>query len=365
MKNEFGNKLSIARNMAGYSMQELADRVNLSKQSISKYEAGLINPDSTVLIKLAEALGVQLDFFTDEVGPNSIELKGIKHREKHRLSDSEFSVIKKLTVQYISRLIELELLATDQKSFVNPVSDLSIESTKDAEKAAKTLRKKWGLGEQPIRNVVLLLEEKGIKVYCVKHNTSFQGFSAWANKVPVIVLNSTVEEKTRIRFSAIHELGHLLLNISNDISDDGLIEAICDAFAGEVLFPSSMVIVEFGKERSMISQQELVNIKEKFGISIKAIMVRAREAGVVSSNIYKVWTDNYNQWYSNSSNFGRFQSDEEPKRFDQLLFHCLIEQKISIRKAAQLKDLKESSFRKYFSRNISLFNPEKYADYYQ
>jgi Zn-dependent peptidase ImmA (M78 family) len=53
------------------------------------------------------------------------------------------------------------------------------------------------------------------------------------------------------------------------------IEKMCDAFAGAVLLPSEILLQEFGKNRTAISMPELRRIKELYGISIAAIMVRA------------------------------------------------------------------------------------------
>jgi transcriptional regulator with XRE-family HTH domain len=65
MKEQIGNRIKSARKLAGFSLRELADLLNgiVSHNAISKYEKGLMMPDSKVLIALSKALNVKTDFF--------------------------------------------------------------------------------------------------------------------------------------------------------------------------------------------------------------------------------------------------------------------------------------------------------------
>ena len=60
----FGRRLRLARKRAGLSMRSLAERMDpkITAQAISKYEAGKMMPSSAVLVGLAKALDVSLDF---------------------------------------------------------------------------------------------------------------------------------------------------------------------------------------------------------------------------------------------------------------------------------------------------------------
>ena len=65
MKQIFSQRLKSARLMNGLSMDSLCEKINniVSKQSISKYEKGIMMPESTILIALSKALNVNVDFF--------------------------------------------------------------------------------------------------------------------------------------------------------------------------------------------------------------------------------------------------------------------------------------------------------------
>ncbi|MBO5228496.1 MAG: helix-turn-helix domain-containing protein [Lachnospiraceae bacterium] len=50
--------LKVLRKQKGFSQEELAVRVNVVRQTVSKWEKGLSVPDADALVKLAEVLGV-------------------------------------------------------------------------------------------------------------------------------------------------------------------------------------------------------------------------------------------------------------------------------------------------------------------
>jgi transcriptional regulator with XRE-family HTH domain len=62
----FGRRLKLARKLAGFTMKDLAAKVNLSALTVSKFERELAEPTPEQLEELAEALKVRVDFFFEE-----------------------------------------------------------------------------------------------------------------------------------------------------------------------------------------------------------------------------------------------------------------------------------------------------------
>ena len=58
---EFNNKLYELRQQKGLSQEELAGRLNVSRQTISKWEVGESAPDMDNLVSISELFGVSLD----------------------------------------------------------------------------------------------------------------------------------------------------------------------------------------------------------------------------------------------------------------------------------------------------------------
>ena len=58
---EFNNKLYELRKQKGFSQEELANRLNVSRQTISKWEVGESTPDLEKLVAISDLFEVSLD----------------------------------------------------------------------------------------------------------------------------------------------------------------------------------------------------------------------------------------------------------------------------------------------------------------
>ena len=58
---EFNNKLYELRKQKGFSQEELANRLNVSRQTVSKWEVGDSTPDMEKLIAMSDLFGISLD----------------------------------------------------------------------------------------------------------------------------------------------------------------------------------------------------------------------------------------------------------------------------------------------------------------
>ncbi len=336
--NTFAERLKSARKIKGWSLQDLADQVSvsISRQSLNKYEQGTMKPTGEVLVALSKALGVKPDYFLRD---SSIVLPEVKFRKKARLSVKEIDRIKETIKDFLERYLEVESLLNLKHQFINPLKNHLIEAEEDIEAPALDLIKKWNLGFDPIPNVMELLEEKGVRVFEIEADAAFDGLSAHVGNIPVIVLNKnfTVERK---RFTALHELGHLLLTIDPDANE----EKICNAFAGALLLPNDCLEKLLGEKRNNIAPGELVRIKEQYGISVQAIMNRAYQRGIIHKSVLEKF------WRSIASNkkedgLGSFSGKEKAYRFEQLVFRLAAEEVVSISKAANLAGMKLAQFR--------------------
>jgi len=347
MKKILSANLQKARQLRDLTMEELANIIGCSKQAISHYENAIRFPDSQTLIALAEALHVD---FESLIRPNAVQFSilDVNYRQGIELTHQEKTEIQRIASERLNNYVELEQIAKDIIKFENPISDLLVNNTSDAEKASKLLRKKWKLADLPIPNVTKMLEDKGIRILKIDFGPVYQheGLSGWAeNKtIPVIVINSKQKELARVRYTLFHELGHLLLSMNDDLTN-AEIERICEVFAGTMILPTDVLIREFGKNRTNISIPELRRIKEYYGISILAIMVRARFSELISYETFIKWRDS--KFFG--EDFGQYLGKEEPQRFDQLLFKCLSENKIGIDKAVKLTSKTEEEFQNFYN----------------
>jgi Zn-dependent peptidase ImmA (M78 family)/DNA-binding XRE family transcriptional regulator len=352
MSQLFTERLKSARMLNGLSLQDLADKLEnkVSRQALHKYEKGDVFPDSIMLGLLASALHVSPDFFLRDP---KIEFGEIEFRKLQKLPSKEENRIIEEVKDKLSRYLELEEILGIQSSFDNPLKDFgSVNSFEDIEKAAKILREKWKLGNDPIFNSIELLEDRHIKIIEINAgHDSFDGMQAWVNgHIPVIAINKDkIKPPDRVRFTALHELCHLLLN---DLSNhpEKKKEKLCQQFSAAMLLPEKTAFEELGKERKKIMIQELGLLKKQYGISIQAIIMRAKDLGIISESYCKQFFFFLNQmgWKVNEPEEYQYKGIEETNRFNQLLFRALAEEVISVSKAASLTNMTLANFRETF-----------------
>ncbi|MBS1588352.1 MAG: ImmA/IrrE family metallo-endopeptidase [Bacteroidetes bacterium] len=350
MENVFGNRLVSARKMAGMSLQNLADRLNnvVSKQSLNKYEQGKMKPDSELLIALSNVLRVPVDYFFSS--PNfSVQLNNISYRKfNSKISKGEQIAIEEKSKEAFERYFELEnvLNIEDKKEYF--VYDKVVSNAIEAEDAAKELRKKWKLGYDPIPDVVEMLEDKGYKIVEIEAPEGFDGLKAEIEEVKIIVLKQNKNENedvVRKRFTALHELAHHALKFPKNISEREE-ENLCHAFASAVLYPEDMVRKELHKDRFHFYQNELVLIKERWGISFPAIFNRAKQLGIINDYVFKKFNIGYRERKLHLNEPGRFLSKEKPVRFERLIYLGLSKEVISVNDAAFFSGKTVGEFRK-------------------
>lgn len=352
MENLLAHKLKELREKNKLSLQDLADQVGVTKQSIHKFENGLVTPSTETLLKISDSLNVSYSFFYENPVSYNLTLQNIKFREKHKISNQQLeNEIKEDVCKYLSKFMELSAIMDEDLEFENPLAGLEITSDKDIEKAAKLIRKKWKIGNAPITDVVETLETKGVFVVEINRWEDFTGLSGMVNEeIPIIVLNENFNSIERKRFTALHELGHIVLEFTEDLSETRL-ERFCDMFAGAILLVDDVLYAELGKNRTVITLAELRRIKELYGISIQAIIMRASTSGFIDNKTSREWWQSYNEWSSNDTNvndFGNYRSFEKIQRFNNMLVRGVAEKRLSISKAAELADKKIDVIRREF-----------------
>lgn len=335
-----GSRLQQARRMMGWSLREVAEKTDprLSHTAIAKYEKGQMMPGSEALIALARALEQPLDFFFRP--PLATLNQSPRFRKKSRLSAGEKTRILQHTEDFLERYYEVEDLVGARLDFENPLPTATVNEPEEARAMAKKLRQAWMLGCDPLPNVHELLELKGIKVCVVQSDSdAFDGLSSRTNRGPVVVLASWLNKNLpRKRMTEVHELAHLVLSFPEDITEKQE-ESLVWSFAGELFLPEESFIDAFGANRTTLSIEELVELKRLFGASIMAIVYRARALGLIDEKLVAAFWKyaNHHKWRQRGEpGDDLFQGDESHSRFRQLVLKAVLEEQISLSKAAGL-----------------------------
>ncbi len=327
-----GERLRAARVRAQMSQRTLAEKVGVSHTAISKYERGLDVPGSDVLIRLAQALGVKVEYF---FRPSIVTVTVPVYRRRRALPKRARDAIIVQVQDWLERYVEVErLFPEEQAQFqLPPEMKRRVSSLDDVEDVALALRDHWQLGLDPLDNLAELLEDRGIKVGMVEAHDKFDALTLWADGDPVIVLRKGMPGD-RQRFSMAHELGHLILEVTEDLDE----EKAANRFAAAFLVPRPAAYMELGRRRKHIYIHELHLLKHKYGLSMTAWITRARDLNIISHALAKRLFREFKRrnWWREEP--GDPLPPEEPQRMKRLVMRALAEGIITRSRAAELLD---------------------------
>ena len=150
-----GQRLNLSRTAAGLSLRELGARIGnrVTAQAISKYERNESMPSSDVLIALADALDVSVDYLA---GDRAMVLEAVEFRRKKLTSRREEGRIEARVLQLLERYLTVEEilgLPTVVRDMPRDAPWPVLHDLAEAEQAAICLRSHWGLGFDPIPNL--------------------------------------------------------------------------------------------------------------------------------------------------------------------------------------------------------------------
>ena len=258
------SRLTWARRRRGFTKTRLAAAVGVELRSATGYEGGEFAPNSERLSRLATVLRFpEAFFFGDDL-------------EEPALDTASFRSMSKMTARQRdtalgSGAVALLLNSWIESKFSLPEPDLP-DLGRDAspESAAEAVRRHWDLGELPVKNMVHLLESRGVRVYSLALDAAeVDAFSMWRETRPFIFLN-TIKSAERARFDAAHELGHLVLH-RHAVPNGVEAEKDADAFASALLMPSASVRA-YAPQFATLDQ--LIALKKIWGVSVGALTYR-------------------------------------------------------------------------------------------
>ena len=368
LKQTFARRLRVARLMCGLSQAELVAKMkelaedfpalykSVSTTAVERYENAVMFPEnSSILVTLAEALNTNVDNLTRQftIGID----KDFSFRKKSKLGKKRIDVVKMKVQQCIEKYVEIENITGDEPKFDAFFNNIVVKKAEDARLVANELRKKWNLGDGPISQPMVMLEEHGVKVIEVEEDPElFDGTSTIVEGLPVVVLNKcesfSPESKhtfspERRNLTLFHELGHQIMNIPDDVSDKEK-ENLCNVFANEMLIPSNTFLNIFGNKRQAITIVELKDVQLNYGISARALMMKAHQLGVINKSRYVGFcikmNDPANERLRKTLD-GSSMPAEHTSRYERLVFRALSSETITTSKAAEMLDISVSELR--------------------
>lgn len=332
MAMSIGARLRMARNLARLSQKDVADNLGVTSMAISKYERGEVVPNSTSLMALAKVLRQPTEYFLR--GPVEIDIQpAYRRRATHRGKRAE--AVKAEIVEWLERYLSVESMYPEGElaPFRYPLGiPYAVSIPEEVEDAADSLRSVWGIGDGPIRNLTETLEDRGFKILLVRGEPSFDACAFNLDDgSPVIAVKAGIPGD-RQRFNLAHELGHLVLKMPDDADH----EKLANRFASAFLVPKASALRELGSWRHRLPNPELLALKHKYGMSMKAWVHRAADLEIINLYLAREKYIEFNREGWSREELGEPVPNEQPKRLNRLIGRLVSEDVISPNRAKEL-----------------------------
>jgi len=278
-------RLREARMARGLTITELAKKIGVTRQAVSQYELGHRTPNGEIIRKIYDILEFPYAFYTNPVKTdinNNVLYRSLVNtkRQIRDMMDIRFKWLKKIYL-YLENYIEFPEVNLPNIDQEDNYSEQKIENL------AKELRDFWGIGLGPIKNLTRLLEKNGfiISRSAINKDIGIDACSEWHLKRPFVYLLSNKDSAVRSRFDLAHELGHIILHTETDIqslnkSELKKVEKEAYRFASAFLLPED----SFPNEVLTTSLEHLISLKERWLVSIAAIVYRCDELKIFSKD---------------------------------------------------------------------------------
>ncbi len=291
-QRDLGERVRRLRLVAGIGQVEFAERLGVANGSVSKIENGRMPVSDDLLEQMANVLDCTPAFLTAR------ELVGPTTRPWLRAyADASKKTVDQQAADCTTAVEVSEILGLRRMPDSIPVFDGDLSDDDAIEQFALDVRAAAQLGESDVvGNAIRAAERLGCFVLPMRSELGKHlGLSVRANLIPVLCVARAAAENShdgvpgdRQRFTVAHELGHLGLHAGlgppESAHDASRVEKQAHHFAGAFLGPGDALLQDLREEGNRVTLRTLAILKERWGISIKALVMRFQGLGVVDSD---------------------------------------------------------------------------------
>ena len=319
-----------ARERAGYTVEDIARRRQVSSERIQEWEEGKSYPTWRQLEQLAEKdyhRGIGLFFLNEPPSENTAtaEFRRLPSSMLGELDSDTLYALRQARFRQEDLRMLLGVQGTGErfilKDLVGQVdANVPIQLASEVRERLDVGledQKAWRTADDALKQWRERVEENGIWVFKRSfRQKDIAGFCLNHEAFPVIYLNNG-QAKTRQIFTLFHELAHLLFDFNYlERSDsehylDGLggeereIEIACNRFAGEFLVPSA----DFDRSVSrwstdILSEDHLSALANSYKVSREVILRKFLDRGWLNGDQYRERVQNWLAALTASSSSG-------------------------------------------------------------
>jgi len=275
-----GQRLKEARGTAGYTPEEVSQKLGITKDELSLFESGKQNPPLSLLRKLAKLYGVFVSYFYG--------IEKLKGEVFNLILDKakELSLPPE-TISQVHRFIFLckEIVKLRQKLGI-PKPEIpyytlnqgSIE--KQAKEVAEAERARLGLGDSLVPNLGEVLED--IRIPVIRLPLGMELSSAMVydeNFSAFILVNSDKPYQNQL---IAYEYAHILQRQDKvHLNKDGQEDDFSERFVVHFLMPEGLAKRLVRQHHNLTDVWALISLRRTFGVSYETLISRLHELGEI------------------------------------------------------------------------------------
>jgi Zn-dependent peptidase ImmA (M78 family)/transcriptional regulator with XRE-family HTH domain len=273
-----GDLLRLGRQARRMTQKQLAESSGVTQAFVSMVEEQQRVPSETQAETFARALTFPLGFFLHREPLIGTGIGEVFHRARKSMNAKDLEQVH--AWRNISTLAIRQLLQAVEWPQVD-VPTWSLGSEVDSEElAAEALRAKWYVPSGPIESVTDLLDRSGVLIVPLAFSSpEMDAIGQWSSGLPPMVFVNPSVPQDRLRFTLMHEIGHLVLHqwsLLPTVSEE--IETQANLFAAAFLMPSK----EIKPHLRNLTVSKLASLKRHWRVAMSALLMRAKQLGTVT-----------------------------------------------------------------------------------
>lgn len=375
-----GEFISWARESAGYSRGEIAEKLKKTEDEVLSWEKGTRPIYLSQLRKFASICERPIsDFYLTtppRESPIPHDFRRVDTRENPEFSPSMRFALRNAREKQSSFLYLIELLGSNLQEF-----EISAQVDQSAETIGENIRSALNITYdiqagftspyQAFNYYRRQIQSLNVLVFLFGKVSEDEanGFSMYERFCPLICVNRSMSVNRRI-FALFHELVHILLRTDgicdleetgHQASYDSKIEAFCNRVAACTLMPkkdfSDFPVVKNHSPGELWNDSEISAISNGFKVSRESVVRRLLTFGMVSNEFYATKRNQYTSQYKirkekqrerNRSSKKEFRGESAVDRalgnygfkFSRAVLDCLSDDKITLADASDLLDVR-------------------------
>jgi len=311
-REQIAARLKELRISLGFTQSQVADHLGLHRPAVSEIEAGRRAVTAEELHELARLYATSIAEVLSDESPTATragELLALRADDDQsptcRTAIKQFIADRRAELE-LESMLHIEIDRSARRTFQLPEPSSKRHAIHQGIWLAREARKGLELGAEPIRNMVPLLAQQGVRLGQLRalDDESIDGLFFESDDLgPCVGINPRTNDWTggRAAFTAAHEFAHCLLrDRQREIysflpSEPNLQEVRANVFAAAFLMPPDGVEEYFrrnglmGDSKSIghLAAGDIVRAMDYFGVSRTALLFRLLNLGMIPEALSK------------------------------------------------------------------------------